>query len=218
MQNIIVVVPAYNEASVIDEVLCGLLAEGYRVVVVDDGSEDDTAKVVARHPVHLIQHAENRGQGAAIQTGLDYARSIHADVMVTFDADNQHSVADIQQMVQPILDQKVAVVFGSRFLNPQNHMPPIRSMMLRCMAWIFGRAYQVSLSDVNCGIRAFSAAAVSQITITQPRMAHTLDIIEQVHKHQLSFTEIPVTVHYTEYSLSKGQKWYHGLPMLWALL
>lgn len=204
--NIALVVPAYNEGEKIAEILTELTTSGYTIIVVDDGSKDDTAEVIARYPVHLIRHPFNMGQGAAIQTGLAYALGIGAEIMITFDADGQHCLEDIDTLIAPIINDGKDVVFGSRFLGRAENMSWLRGWFIRGMSWLSRNMSQVVLTDANCGIRAFNRKAARVIRITQNRMAHTLDIIEEVGAHKLAYAEAPVTIKYTDYSLRKGQK------------
>lgn len=200
-----IIVPAYNEAAALGGVLARLTSADYMVVVVDDGSGDGTYDVALNYPVHLLRHPFNLGQGAALQTGLSYALSRGADILVTFDADGQHSAEDIPGVTAPIQSGAAEAVFGSRFLGKSSNMQPRRRMLIRGATRLFTRIAGVRLSDANCGLRAFSRRAAGKITITQNRMAHTLELIEQVRKHNIAYTQVPVTVTYTEYSLRKGQ-------------
>jgi polyprenyl-phospho-N-acetylgalactosaminyl synthase len=200
-----IIVPAYNEASRIGEVLAALVMMNHMVVVVDDGSTDGMHDVALNYPVHLVRHPFNLGQGAALQTGLTYALSRGADILVTFDADGQHDVKDLPALIEPIATGTADVVFGSRFLGTANHMPRSRRLLVQSATWLYTLVTRAGLSDANCGLRAFSRRAASRIHITQNRMAHTLELIEQVKSNRLAYTEVPVNVTYTEYSLGKGQ-------------
>ena len=204
-ENIYIVIPAYNEGPKIGEVILNLKNYGYNIVAVDDGSKDNTFDIIRNHTNHAIRHPFNMGQGAAIQTGLDYANLLGADIAITFDADGQHQAEDIQKLIQPILNEGVDAVFGSRFLGKTINMPKIRGKFIKLATVFFGMVSGIKLSDANCGIRAFNRKSIQQIKITQNRMAHTLDIIEQVSINKLSYCEVPVTIEYSEYSLKKGQ-------------
>src|SRR5579862_1491451 len=115
-KRVMVIVPAYNEGPVIRSTVRSLLDAGYEVIIVDDGSQDDTS-AVRELPVVYIRHAVNLGQGAALQTGMTYALRAGADVAVTFDADGQHDSRQIDRLLAPILDGSADVVLGSRFLR-----------------------------------------------------------------------------------------------------
>ena len=200
-----VVVPAYNEGVCIEQVLRELVAVYPNVIVVDDGSSDDTAAVAERVAPYVLRHLVNRGQGAALQTGLDFALRRQAQYIVTFDADGQHRVEDIAALVAPISAGECEITLGSRFLGETLDMPATRRITLR-LAVLFTRVVsRVPLTDAHNGLRAFSRQAARQIRISMDRMAHASEIIDSIRQSGLPFREIPVQIRYTAYSLAKGQ-------------
>jgi polyprenyl-phospho-N-acetylgalactosaminyl synthase len=206
-----VVIAAYNEGPVIRGVVGEVAAQGYPVVVVDDGSRDDTAAaarlpgVTARLPgVTVLRHAVNLGQGAALQTGIDYAVRRGAGQLVTFDADGQHSVEDIPELVAALATHDVAL--GSRFRGKQIvGATRRRTAMLRTATTLSNRMSGMTLTDAHCGLRAFRASAAPALRITQDRMAHASQLLRKIRTSGLRVTEVPVTVKYTEHSIRKGQ-------------
>ncbi|MCP4889791.1 MAG: glycosyltransferase family 2 protein [Planctomycetaceae bacterium] len=171
-KQIWIVIAAYNESKRLGQTITGLLNCGHQIVVVDDGSRDDTFAVAQSLPVWALRHPINCGQGASLQTGIDFALNHDADVIVTFDADGQHDPDDISRVLQPVLSGEVDVVLGSRFLGSTTNLPWARSVLLR-MAILFTRLTNgLRLTDTHNGFRAFSRAAAQQIRIRQPRMAH----------------------------------------------
>lgn len=211
---IFVVLPAFNEAAVIADVVQELRTQRLNVVVVDDGSADATAAEARRAGAIALRHALNRGQGAALQTGIDYCLGREARVVVTFDADGQHASEDIPRLVQPVLEGTVDVVLGSRFLGTTENMPGIRRLLLKA-AVVFTRLYsRARVTDVHNGLRVFSRMAASRIRITQDRMAHASELIDQVVGSGLRYREMPVHVRYTEYSRAKGQRTSGALKIL----
>lgn len=202
----LVVIPAFNEGTVIKQVLDGVLRLYPNVVVVDDASSDDTYQQACRSPAVVLRHLTNRGQGAALMTGVTYALQQDADVIVTFDADGQHQVRDIERLLKPILAGTHDVVLGSRFLEDGSNVPPLRHMILQ-LAILFTRVFSnIQVTDTHNGLRAFSAAAARKIRIVQDRMAHASEILDEIVRHQLRYTEVPVTITYSYYSKGKGQK------------
>jgi glycosyltransferase involved in cell wall biosynthesis len=148
----------------------------------------------------------NRGQGAALQTGISYALRHGAQYVVTFDADGQHSPADLPAMLAPIVAGEVDICLGSRFLGHSTAMPLTRRLMLKG-AVIFTRITSgVRLTDTHNGLRAFSRRAAQQIDIRLDRMAHASELIDQVRNSDLPYREVPVHIRYTDYSLAKGQR------------
>ena len=212
--DIFVVLAAFNEAAVIGDVVRELVAHDLNVVVVDDGSSDETALEAANAGAIALRHALNRGQGAALQTGIDYCISRGAGILVTFDADGQHRSEDIPHLVRPILDGTVDVVLGSRFLGTTENMPVLRGALLKA-AVLFTRIHsRARVTDVHNGFRAFSRRAATRIRISQDRMAHASELIDQIVSSGLPYKEMPVHVRYTEYSRAKGQRASGALKIL----
>ena len=220
--KITVVIPAYNEARVLDGVIRAVREHVDEVVVIDDGSTDQTATVARAAGAVVGSHFLNRGQGATLQTGILLALARQADVIVTFDADGQLAAEEIEGVITPLLRGEAEVVLGSRFLDrrklQQSGMPAAKQAVLR-LATLITRWYTgLPVTDTHNGFRAFSRHAAEVITIKQGRMAHASEIIEQIEKHRLTFKEAPVSVRYTAYSLKKGQRISHSFGILWDLL
>lgn len=204
-QSTFVIVPAYNEGPALERVVRELRAHFPNVVVVDDGSRDETGRIARRCATFTLRHLINRGQGAAIQTGFEFALMRGAAYIVTFDADGQHCVADIPRLLRPIIDGACDITIGSRFLGQATNLPRSRRLMLRAAVWFTWLINRVRLTDAHNGLRAFSRRAAERIHIRQDRMAHASEIIDLIKATGLSFIEVPVQIKYTEYSMSKGQ-------------
>lgn len=200
-----VIVPAYNEGPALEGVVRELRTAFPNVVVVDDGSSDDTGQIARRCATYALKHLINRGQGAAIQTGMDFALLRGAKYVVTFDADGQHRVADIPRLLQPILDGECDIAIGSRFLGQTTNLPASRKLVLRAAVLFTRVVNRVRLTDAHNGLRAFSRRAAEKIQIRQDRMAHASEIIDLIKATGLPFREVPVRIEYTEYSMAKGQ-------------
>ena len=203
--SIFVVIPAYNEGGAIGEVVREVRALYPHVVVVDDGSTDDTFRVAARHAPFVLRHVINRGQGAALQTGLEFALSRGAQIIVTFDADGQHRVDEIANMIAPIEAGSCDITLGSRFLGDTTGIPRSRRLLLWAAVLFTRVTGRIKVTDAHNGFRAFSAAAARKIDITLDRMAHASELMDQIRESRMRFVEVPVRIRYTEYSLAKGQ-------------
>ncbi len=202
-QKIIAVIPAYNEAKTIREVISGVKEEVDEVVVVDDASIDGTGGEAIMAGAKVLAHLVNRDQGAALKTGTYYALSKGADIIIHFDADGQHRVEDIKKLVEPLLKGEAEVVLGSRFMGEVSNIPPLRKIVL-FLGKLFNRLFLgVKLTDPQSGLRALSRRAAEQIEITEDGMAHCSEILGQIKKMRVK--EVPVVVNYTKYSKSKGQ-------------
>jgi len=205
-ESVWVVVAAYNEAGRIGRVLDDLLCVVQSVVVVDDGSRDETAQKVLQRPVWLLEHPTNLGQGAALQTGIDFALSRGAEYLVTFDADGQHAADDIPALITTLARQGADFALGSRFLGRAEGLPWMRRLVLR-LAVLFTRLTSGgSLTDTHNGLRAMTRRGAGRIRITLNRMEHASQIVDQILASGLSYVEVPVRVKYTQESLAKGQR------------
>jgi glycosyltransferase involved in cell wall biosynthesis len=213
-----VVIPAYNEGERIGSTLRDVLAVCNNVVVVDDGSADDTKQAASKTGVWVLSHCINRGQGAALQTGIEFALRQGAEIIVTFDADGQHDAAEIPRLIAPIRDGTADVVLGSRFLGQSIGMPWTRRMLLRVGIWFTRITSQLPVTDAHNGFRAFSRFAASKIRITQDQMAHASELLDQIRTLQLRFVEAPVTIRYTAATLAKGQSSWNAVRIVAQLL
>lgn len=208
------VIPAYNEGPRISKTLGELVAAGYRnIVVIDDGSTDATRSIVEEQPVWLLEHLFNCGQGAALQTGIDFALNQGAEILVTFDGDGQHRLEDVPALIEPIQRGEADVVLGSRFLGHAEGIPAARRIVLQ-LGVIFTRfVSRVKVTDTHNGLRALSRSAAGKIRISQNRMAHASEILDQLRMLDLRYVEVPVGIRYTAQSLEKGQSSWNALKI-----
>ncbi|RXK60697.1 glycosyltransferase family 2 protein [Lacibacter luteus] len=213
-----VIVPAYNETPMLRSVVEAILAKGYTVVVVDDGSLIDQSACLTDLTVHFLKHEINLGQGAALQTGTAFALLNKANFIVHFDADGQHSAEDISALLTPLFQKKAEIVFGSRFLSKPLAIPKRRVRLLRLARYINFFFTGILLTDAHNGLRALTATSAKKICITENRMAHASEILFLVKKHNLSFTEVPVHISYTDYSKQKGQSAWNSIRIFFDLL
>jgi glycosyltransferase involved in cell wall biosynthesis len=215
--RVIAVVPAYNEEQTVAGVIRALQPVADAVIVVDDGSTDDTAAVARRAGAQLIRHTMNRGLGAALGTGIAAARELGAEVIVTFDADGQHQAEDFPRVCAPILAGEADCVLGCRTLEREK-MPPSRQLanwIGNALTWaLFGLWVQ----DSQSGLRAFSRPAAERLEIRSNRMEVSSEIVKEIKRHGWRLTEVPIKTVYTEYSLSKGQGFLVGLKTAGKLL
>ena len=217
-QPVFIVVPAFNEASRLGAVLEDLARTRHSIVVVDDGSRDGTADVARSRGCYVLRHTFNRGQGAALQTGITFALREGAAVIVTFDADGQHQTSDLPALIEPILSGRCEFALGNRFLNGQSNVPAIRKVILQ-----WGRVFTlltsgVRVGDCHNGYRAFSRKGASLLQLKQDRMAHASEIYDQIKGSHLAYEEVPVTIRYSAETLAKGQKLSNSVSVLFQYL
>ncbi|MBT3721010.1 glycosyltransferase family 2 protein [archaeon] len=205
--NEFIVIAAYNEEEKIDKVIKDLKKEYKNIIVVDDGSEDKTFDIAKKNKIIALQHVINRGQGAALKTGIDYALSKKADIIVTFDADGQFLVKDIKKVIAPIKKGIVDVVLGSRFLGKAVNIRPLKKFVLKLGVLVVYFLYGIKVTDSQNGFRGLSKKAAKKIKLTCDRMDHAGEFFWEITKNKLKYKEVPVTVIYDSYSLAKGQSW-----------
>lgn len=213
-QCVWVVIAAYNEAEVIARVIADVRHRGFSIVLVDDGSADTTSVVAERAGAVVVRHPVNLGQGAALQTGIEFALYEGADVIVTFDADGQHRAADIAGLVDALAQDGVDYALGSRFLGGAVNLPLARRLLLTAATWFTRITSGLSLTDTHNGLRAMTRRGANAIRLRQNRMAHASEILSQIAASGLKYVEVPVTIEYSAYSLSKGQKLGDALSIL----
>jgi len=214
-----IVIPAYNEEKTIRKVIKDLKEHDYEnIVVVDDNSRDNTSKITSDEGATVLKHMINRGQGAALKTGINYALKQDADIIVTFDADGQHKAEDIERLIKPVEEGKVDICLGSRFLDKKSNVPFLKKVVLKCGIYVIRLMYGIKLTDVHNGLRAMSNEAAKKIEIKSNRMEHASEIIEEIKKKRLRYKEVPVNIRYTEYSKQKGQSSWNALRIFVKML
>jgi polyprenyl-phospho-N-acetylgalactosaminyl synthase len=209
------VIPVYNEGQVIGDIVRTVRKTFANVVCVDDGSHDNSADQIRAAGAHLVRHPVNLGQGAALQTGIEYARvQPGARYFVTFDADGQHRVDDVLGMLERLRAEDVDIVVGTRFHGDTSHIPWIKRLVLKTVVLLSPRTRRLGLTDAHNGLRVFNRTVAEQLNITQNRMSHASEIVEMIDRMQWRVVEEPVTILYTDYSIAKGQSVINGVNIL----
>ena len=213
------VIPLYNEATVVREVISQARETFPYIVVVDDGSKDDSARQAAAAGAIVVRHPVNLGQGAALQTGFSYIlEKTNANYVVTFDADGQHSTTDAAAMVAAAREEELAVILGSRFLQGPSPGGRLKRLVLRTAAAVSSRTSGMHLTDAHNGLRVIRRDVLVQLNLKQNRMAHASEIIRKIGATGLPWREFPVHIVYTDYSRSKGQSLWNSVNILVDLL
>ena len=218
-EEVWLVVPLYNEAAVIGEVVRRARAVFPNVVCVDDGSSDASAQEAERAGAVVVRHPVNLGQGAALQTGFEYALAVPGmRWVVTFDADGQHQVQDVVAMLDQARAEQLDVVFGSRFLDDRTQAGALKKLVLRAAVAYTNLTTSTKLTDAHNGLRVISRDVLSRVNITQNRMAHASELVAQIGALDVRYGESPVHVLYTDYSRSKGQSLWNAVNILVELM
>jgi len=209
--KVIVVIPAYNEEKTIVELINKVKPLVDEIIVVDDGSKDQTAHLAEKQKVIVLRHLINRGQGAALQTGNQYALKRGGEIIVHFDADGQFLAEEIKDIVQPLKKGEADVVFGSRFLEKKSEIPWLKKQIIIPLAHLVNKLMiGFSLTDPQSGFRALSRKAVEIIQIENDGMAHCSEILYKVFKNNFKIKEVPITVIYHNF----GQRFGGGIKII----
>ncbi len=219
--SIWIILPAYNESPILQSVIGEIQAAGYHnIIVVDDGSQDDTFTTAKNIPgVVALRHKINRGKGAATKTGIEAAKRLGADIIITMDSDGQHNPADVGPLIQPLEQGTCDVTLGTRLTNPKG-MPwykIIANHIGNALTWYI---YGLWVSDSQSGFRAYSRKASELIDTKTDRYEYDSEVIREIYLHKLRYTEVPIEVRYTEYSMGKIQKqgFINGLKTLYKII
>ena len=218
--NVVIVIPAYNEASVIGSVIDSIHRAGYSsVIVVDDGSTDTTSPNAITAGALVITHRINRGKGAATKTGLEAAGLLSADIVVTMDGDGQHHAHDIDALIAPLRQGVCNVTLGTRSKDTAA-MPITRIVSNHIANFVTWTFYGLYVQDSQSGFRAYNRQALRQISTSADTYDYESEVIREIHRHRLVYKEVPIGVHYTDYSMSKPtrQDFANGFKTLYKII
>lgn len=220
MSNTYIIIPCFNEHALIRTTVLSVIEMGWEVVVVDDGSKEGIRELLTDFPIHFLRHPINLGQGASLQTGMDYAAQRNAEIVAHFDADGQHRVYDLQKAIKIIQMNEADIIMGSRFLNKEdtNQIPTTRRYILYLARFVNGCLSGLWLTDAHNGLRALNRKAFTTIRLRENRMAHATEILQQIKQHNLRWKEVPVQVLYSDYSQEKGQSNWNALNIFFDLI
>ena len=213
-----VVVPAFNEQLTIQQVVSGLCGVCGNIAVVDDCSSDLTSIRARAAGAHVLRHPINLGQGASLQTGIDYALQNGASHIVSFDADLQHRPEDVPLLLRALTETGADFALGSRFLGKANNIDLSRKLLLKAAILFTRLTTGLKLTDVHNGLRAMTRRGANALRIRQNKMAHASEMLQQIAKSGLPYVEVPVTLEYTSYSKAKGQRLSNSVNIVLELL
>lgn len=216
MKNVVAVIPAYNEGTRIGAVVKAVSAYVPQVIVVDDGSRDDTADRAREAGARVVRHIDNSGAGAATMTGIEAARRLGAEIVITLDADEQHDPQDIPALLAPI-GKGVDIVFANRF-GQKNRIPFIRRVFNGLGNIVTLLATGRWVADSQCGYKAFGPRAVKQINLRMSGFEFCTEIVRETVHHKWKIAQVPVKVVYSEYTLAKGQSFANGVRTAFKIL
>lgn len=220
MKKPLILIPAFNEAAKISSVIKSIQQTqnlNVDICVVDDGSTDQTYEIAEKSGVKVLRHILNRGLGAAIATGFEYAKNRNYGIVVTFDADGQHLASDIKRLINSLVDNKADVVIGSRLKNTMK-MPILRNLINKLSNMATYLLFGVWTTDSQSGLRVFNRKALNLIKLRSERMEVSSEIFKEISRNKLKLVEEPIKPIYTKYSLNKGQKLSNASNVFWKLI
>ena len=214
-QKVCVIVPFYNEEQVVDKVISELIIHKYNVIAIDDGSSDKSYETIKDLNCTIIRHSQNFGQGAALQTGMTFAKiNPKLDFFITFDSDGQHQVGNIENVLKPLIRDEADIVFGTRFQDDLTKFTFLKRIILKLAVKYTQISTGVPLTDTHNGFRALNRVAINEIELTFPGMAHASEFVARAGENNLRIKEVPVHVLYTKYSKRKGQSLWNAINIL----
>jgi len=217
----LIIVPAFNEATVLQQVLLSIKKNvpSFSILVVNDGSSDNTSDIASKvKKVRVANHPINRGLGAAINTGLSFAKKNNFDLAVTIDADGQHDPKDIKKLIKPIINNQADIVIGSRIISTLGQIPLDRIIIIKASNFLTWLLYGETTTDSLSGFRAFSKKAIKSIHLKTDRMEVSNELFSEINRLKLKVKEVPIRVIYTNYSRSKGQKNTNAISIIFKLM
>jgi len=215
--KIVIGIPAYNEEKKIASIILKLKTISQNIIVCDDGSNDLTADIANELGAIVVKHEKNFGYGAAIKTIFLKSQEMKADILVTFDADGQHRIEDIQKVIQPIKNNTADIVIGSRFLENSKNIPKYRKVGIKAITELTNIASGTKISDSQSGFRAYNQKVLEKIKPIESGMGISTEILIKAHKAGLQIAEVPIIVLY-EGDSSTHHPVSHGSSVIFSTL
>jgi len=201
--KIIIGIPAFNEEKNIGAIVAKLKVKYDHVIVCDDGSSDMTQTIASSLGAIVVKHPKNLGYGAAIKTIFNESKKIDGDILVTFDADGQHQLSEIDSVLKPLFEKKCDIVIGSRFLGTTKDLPKYRKIGIKTITGLTNAVTGSNLSDSQSGFRAYSKKILNEITPTESGMGVSTEILIKSLKKEMKILEVPITISYENNSHSQ---------------
>lgn len=218
-EDVVILIPTYNEGSVVKGTIEDIPKSLSKIVCVNDGSQDDTKDQILQTRAHLISHAVNLGQGAALQTAIEYALlDEKSKYFVTYDSDGQHNIKDVMKMVKVIKSKDLDIVLGSRFLGTVVNVSFLKRIVLKIAVKFTNMSTGIKLTDTHNGLRVFNRRTAEKLKLQMPDFAHASEIIQRIAEENLKYQEVPVTITYTDYSRSKGQSMINAINIIFDVV
>lgn len=215
--KIVLGIPAYNEEKNLAQIILNIKKITEEIIVCDDGSEDLTSEIAKSFNVELIQHSTNIGYGGAIKSIIKKFMESDGDVLVTFDADGQHKIDDIEKVLEPIKKNLSDIVIGSRFLEKNTGIPNYRKAGIKAINRITNISTGKKISDTQSGFRAYKRSVFEKISLSNDGMGISTEILIKATKKKFKISEIPITVSY-DGDTSTHNPFSHGASVIFATM
>ena len=196
--KVIIGIPAFNEEKNIGPIVAKLKKKYDQVIVCDDGSSDMTETIALSLGAHVVKHDKNLGYGSAIKTIFNESRKLECDVLVTFDADGQHQISEIDSVLQPIFENKADIVIGSRFLGETKDLPRYRKIGIKTITGLTNVMTGSKITDSQSGFRAYTKKVLKEISPTESGMGISTEILIKASKKDMRIVEVPITISYED--------------------
>ena len=206
-------IPAFNEENNIGPIITNLKKKYDHILVCDDGSSDSTADIASKMGAHVVKHSKNLGYGSAIKTIFNEAKKIDCNILVTFDADGQHQISEIDDMLKPIMENIADIVIGSRFLGKTEHLPKYRKFGIKTITGLTNVMTGSNISDSQSGFRSYSQKVLQEISPIESGMGISTEILIKATKKKMRITEIPITISY-ENNIHSKEPISHGTSVV----
>ena len=215
--KVIVGIPAFNEEKNIAAIVIKLKRKYDHVLVCDDGSSDMTHDIASSLGAIVVKHPTNLGYGAAIKTIFNEARKIDGDILITFDADGQHKISEIDSVLKPISENKADIVIGSRFLGNTKDIPKYRKIGIKMITGLTNTLTGSEITDAQSGFRAYSKKVLNEISPTESGMGISTEILIKSSKKQMRISEVPITISYEDNTPSQ-EPISHGTSVVFSTI
>lgn len=219
--DVAIIIPVYNEEEVVRDVIFELRNKRKNdiIIAINDGSSDNSNSVLTQiENIYVLNHELNLGQGAAIQTGISFARQLGVKYVVTFDSDGQHDSKDIEPFLSELILNKRDIVIGSRFLvGSSTNISLFKKYFLKLSTFFTFFTSGIKLSDSHNGFRIINIGDNPKFELTHNGMSHASEVVDLISDLNLNYSELPCNIQYTEYSIAKGQSVWNSINIILEL-
>jgi glycosyltransferase involved in cell wall biosynthesis len=215
--KIVVAIPCLNEARFIGDIVRRIDKTRYKVIVIDDGSKDDTAEVALANGAEVIKHPYQMGAGAATKSCFEAAKKENADILVTLDGDGQHNPDEIDRVAAPAINKEADFVIGSRFIKPDTNMPLYRRLGIYIINLLCNIGAKVKVTDTQSCFRAYNRKFLDTVSIAEQSFSFSIELLINARRAGLKIKEVPISCVYHDQGSSMNPI-RHGINVAWTII